>query len=102
MTIGDIQQQAKDLSARQDWANTTIAERVTFLIGEVQELAEEAVLLAAQDNPADQAATRTRLGLEMYDVVWNLCDLANIAGVDLETAFAAKYAINAKRTWPKR
>jgi hypothetical protein len=51
MTIGDIQQQAKDLSARQGWANTTIAERVTFLIGEIQEMAEEALLLAAQDSP---------------------------------------------------
>jgi NTP pyrophosphatase (non-canonical NTP hydrolase) len=101
MTIGEIQQQAKDLSARQGWANTTIAERVTFLIGEIHELAEEAVLLAAQDSPADQEATRTRLGLEIYDVVWNLCDLANIAGVDLESAFAAKLAINSKRTWPK-
>jgi NTP pyrophosphatase (non-canonical NTP hydrolase) len=101
MTIGDIQQQARDLSARQGWANTTIAERVTFLIGEVQELAEEALLLAAQDSPADQAATRTRLGLEMYDVVWNLCDLANIAGVDLEAALASKHANNIQRTWPK-
>ena len=101
MTIGDIQQQAKDLPARQGWANTTIAERVTFLIGEIQELAEEALLPAAQDSPVDQAATRERLSLEMYDVVWNLCDLANITGVDLETAFAAKHAINARRTWPK-
>ena len=102
MTIGDIQQQAKDLSARQGWANTTVEERVTFLIGEVQELAEEALLLAAQNSPADQEATRIRLGLEMYDVVWNLCDLANIAGVDLESAFAAKHSINSKRNWPKR
>jgi NTP pyrophosphatase (non-canonical NTP hydrolase) len=101
MTIADIQQQARDLSAQHGWADTTIAERVRFLIGEVQELAEEARLLAAQNDPADQAATRTRLGLEMYDVVWNLCDLANIAGVDLEAAFAAKHAINAQRTWPK-
>ena len=101
MTIGDIQHQARDLSARQGWANTTIEERVTFLIGEVHEMAEEALLLAAQDNSEDQAATRTRLGLEMYDVVWNLCDLANIAGVDLEAAFASKHAINARRTWPK-
>ena len=101
MTIGDIQQQARDLSSRHGWTDTTIAERVTFLIGEVQELAEEALLLAMQNDPADQAATRTRLGLEMYDVVWNLCDLANIAGVELEAAFAAKQAINAQRTWPK-
>jgi hypothetical protein len=32
MTISDIPQQARNLSARQGWANTTIAERVRFLI----------------------------------------------------------------------
>ena len=101
MTIGDIQQQARNLSARQGWANTTIEERVAFLMGEVHELAEEALLLAAQARPEEQAATRTRLGLEMYDVVWNLCDLANITGVDPEAAYAAKHAINARRTWPE-
>jgi NTP pyrophosphatase (non-canonical NTP hydrolase) len=36
----------------------------------------------------------------MYDVVWNVCDLANIRGVDLETAFARKAAVDKEREWP--
>jgi hypothetical protein len=36
----------------------------------------------------------------MYDMVWSVCDLANITGVDLETSFARKTAINKDREWP--
>jgi NTP pyrophosphatase (non-canonical NTP hydrolase) len=37
----------------------------------------------------------------MYDVVWNVCDLANSLGVDLETSFTKKEAVNKERAWPR-
>jgi NTP pyrophosphatase (non-canonical NTP hydrolase) len=37
--------------------------------------------------------------MEIYDVVWNLFDLADLAGVDLEEAFARKVDLNRSREW---
>jgi NTP pyrophosphatase (non-canonical NTP hydrolase) len=37
--------------------------------------------------------------MEIYDVVWNLLDLADMAGVDLEEAFGKKARLNESREW---
>ena len=37
--------------------------------------------------------------MEMYDVIWNICDLANLLSIDLEASFAAKIEINKTRKW---
>ncbi len=37
--------------------------------------------------------------MEIYDVMWNLCDLADMAGVDLERAFVKKADFNVGREW---
>lgn len=37
--------------------------------------------------------------MEIHDVFWNLCDLAEISGVDLEGAFAEKAKRNRQRSW---
>ncbi|HDR3403502.1 TPA: pyrophosphatase, partial [Bacillus anthracis] len=39
------------------------------------------------------------IGLEMFDVIWNVCDLANKLEIDLEKAFEEKMRINKKREW---
>ena len=45
------------------------------------------------------AAARERLGEEIYDVAWNLLDLADLAGVNLEGAFEKKVRQNEGREW---
>jgi NTP pyrophosphatase (non-canonical NTP hydrolase) len=42
------------------------------------------------------------IGHELADVFVYLCALANRYGVDLETAFRAKEAINERRLWTRR
>jgi len=37
--------------------------------------------------------------MEIYDVIWKLLDLAEMAGVDLEAAFAKRAALNEDREW---
>ncbi len=39
------------------------------------------------------------LGMEIYDAVWNLLDLAEMAGVDVEAAFRKKAYLNESREW---
>lgn len=51
-------------------------------------------------NAAEIEAVTENLGTEIYDVIWNLLDLAEMAGVDLEAAFfAKKAALNKDREW---
>lgn len=99
MTIQELQAQVRELKAAQGWEDTTLEERLGYLLGEVEELSTEVLLLAGLEDAADRAAVRVRLGHEIYDVLWNLCDLADLAGLDLEAALAEKHAINQQRRW---
>jgi len=73
-----------------------------FLVTEVGEVVQETLRLTealGKQPEADLQRIRDNLGMEIYDVVWNLCDLANLAGIDLDAAFAMKAAINRSREW---
>jgi NTP pyrophosphatase (non-canonical NTP hydrolase) len=85
------------LVSRHGW-QTTPQRRMAFLLGETVELAEEVLQLPA-DGSCDPVL-RQRLGREIYDVLWNACDLARLAGVDLLEAAADKRQVNENRTWP--
>jgi NTP pyrophosphatase (non-canonical NTP hydrolase) len=100
MTIEELQRHARELSDAQGWHDTTPEQRALWLVTEVGELVREVLQFAAVEDEDARTAARQRLGAEMYDVVWNVCDLANITGVDLETAFATKAAVNKAREWP--
>ena len=96
--IKEFQEHAKELAQR--LPEITVEQRVIFLMTEVGEVAREVLRLA---HSADQAKTdviKADLGMEMYDVIWNICDLANLLQIDLEQAFAAKIEINKHRVWP--
>lgn len=97
MNISDIQRQALDLSTKHEWSDRSVDQRFRYLIGEVGELSQE-LLRYSRDEENKEDVDRA-VGHEIYDVVWNLCDLANQLGIDLETAFCEKLAINKQREW---
>ena len=99
MTIQELQAQVRELKTAQGWEDTTLEERLGYLLGEIEELRTEVLLLAGREDATDRAAARVRLGHEIYDVLWNLCDLDHLAGIDLEAALAEKHAINQQRRW---
>jgi NTP pyrophosphatase (non-canonical NTP hydrolase) len=71
---------------------------MAFLLGEALELAEEVLQLPAGGPP--DGPLRQRLGREIYDVLWNACDLARLTGIDVVQAAADKRDVNATRIWP--
>jgi NTP pyrophosphatase (non-canonical NTP hydrolase) len=99
MTIGELQEHVKELSDAQGWGPRSAETRMLYLVTEVGELAKEVLDLAGAHSQDEVAVAKERLGLEMYDVVWNLFDLANIVGLDVEAAFARKIEINRGRAW---
>ncbi len=38
-------------------------------------------------------------GMESYDVIWNLLDLADMADADLEAAFVKRSTLSEDREW---
>lgn len=45
----------------------------------------------------DADEVKERVGMEMCDVFWNMCDLANLLGLDLEQCFTQKMDVNKQR-----
>ena len=91
-----MQLDVKKFSEEKGFSNTTIEQRTIFLVTEVGEAAKE-VLNILYDEKVDQL--KERLGLELYDVFWNVIELANKLEIDLEEAFQKKREINALREW---
>jgi NTP pyrophosphatase (non-canonical NTP hydrolase) len=92
-TMADVER----LVARHGWESTP-RRRMAMLLGEAIELAEEVLQLPAHGDGDKESLQR--VGHEMYDVLWNLCDLARLTGIDLAQAAADKRLINEHRTWP--
>jgi NTP pyrophosphatase (non-canonical NTP hydrolase) len=100
MDIRQFQRHVRSLSERLD--TLTPERRILYLVSEVGETVDEVMdlLNAGPDAPdAELAARKERIGMELYDVIWNAVDLANMLDIDLEAAFAKKIAINATRKW---
>jgi NTP pyrophosphatase (non-canonical NTP hydrolase) len=97
MKISEIQQQALELRARNAWSDGNPDQRFRYLIAEVGELARE--LLRYQWPDQDRAEIDRAVGHEIYDIVWNLCDLANQLGIELEPYFDEKLQLNRSRRW---
>jgi NTP pyrophosphatase (non-canonical NTP hydrolase) len=95
--IKALQEHAKELA--QILPEITVEQRMLFLLTEVGEVAREVLRLSRSADQANADAIKADLGMEMYDVIWNICDLANMLGIDLEACFAAKIEINKTRKW---
>ena len=95
--IKELQEHAKELA--QVLPAITVEQRMLFLMTEVGEVTGEVLRLSRSADQANVDAIRADLGMEMYDLIWNICDLANMLSIDLEASFAAKIAINKTRKW---
>ena len=99
MTIRELQAHADALCQQQGWTDHNPSQRFRYLISEGGELSKELTRLEWNPNGTAIDEIKRNIGHEIYDIVWNLCELANQLEIDLETAFAEKQAINAARRW---
>jgi NTP pyrophosphatase (non-canonical NTP hydrolase) len=97
LTIAELQRQVRQLNDAKGF-EITLEQRLAYPMTEVGEVARE-VLKLSRAEETDVEATVEALGMEIYDVVWNLLDLADMAGVDLEEAFGKKARLNESREW---
>lgn len=102
MQISEIQEHVAELTDLHGWHETSLEQGVMLLVTEVGEVTKDVLSLLRAQKRLDEAAInqiKENLGMEIFDVMWNLFNLANLAGIDLETAFTEKIRINRGRTW---
>ena len=95
MNISEIQQHASDLCAKNNWNHRSTDQRMLYLLTEIGELSSE--LIKLKQNESDLPGLKREIGHEMFDVIWNICDLANLLDIDLEKYANDKRDLNNKR-----
>ena len=94
----------REFTEARDWARFHDPKSLTLaLVGEVGEVAELVQWLPADEagGTAEGSRLRARLGDELADVLLYLVRLADVAGVDLAGAAAAKLTANERRFLPE-
>jgi NTP pyrophosphatase (non-canonical NTP hydrolase) len=91
--LSEFQQYVSNFSKEKGFADATIERRTMYLMAELGELTEAII------KHSEGKDTKREIGLEMFDVIWNVCDLANKLEIDLEEAFQEKMEINRDREW---
>jgi NTP pyrophosphatase (non-canonical NTP hydrolase) len=97
MKLNDIQKHAEELCRKNNWIDRSIDQRFRFLISELGELSNELIKLNQADQNLDEL--KRKIGHEMFDVIWNICDLANLLEIDLERYADEKVNLNNQRNF---
>ena len=97
MKIREIQEHAEDLCRKNGWLDRTPDQRFRYLISEVGELSNDLIRLNQSNQNPDEL--KTKIGHEMFDVMWNICDLANLLDIDLEKCAQEKRDLNNQRNF---
>jgi NTP pyrophosphatase (non-canonical NTP hydrolase) len=90
-TLQEIQQNALQLRHAKGWPDASPERRFLFL---VEEVGERARVLQGHAGDANDGG-----GEKLFDVIWNVCDLANLLGLDLDAAAERKIGGNHGRIW---
>lgn len=97
MTLEEYQDLIKQLVVERGFDKETVPEVFTLLVEEVGELAK--AIRKANGQKIGAHSKQREVAEEAADVFWLLIDICNRLDIDLAEAFAAKEAINRKRSW---
>lgn len=97
MKLKTVQEYAESLSRQEGWSKESLKTRLDYLHSEVQEAIEEVYEYNKAETQEDQERIREKLSLELFDIIWNVAELANRFDIDLEVASEKKMRLNANR-----
>jgi len=98
-TLKDYQAFVVELEAERGFSDQGPIQKCLLLGEEVGELFK--AVRKAEGLVVDQASKFGGVGEELADILVYLCSVANRYGVDLETAFRDKEAVNRTRVWSR-
>ena len=99
-TLADFQKYVADMKAERGF-NTTDAVYECLLLGEEVGELFKAVRKNRKGSHIETGSTAGDIEEELADIFIFLCGIANISGIDLETAFRNKEEVNKQRQWQK-
>lgn len=102
MELKDIQDYAQALSSQQGWGNETIQTRLHYLKSEIIEATQEITKIESANTEEERLQNVEDLGLELFDILWNVSEIANRYGIDLDASAEKKMDINSKRSFSKK
>lgn len=76
---------------------TNFEQRTIFLGTEVGEVQKEALKLLGAYGAEARDTAKDRLAQELCDLIWNACDLATMAGIELDESMRALLEKNKSR-----
>ncbi|MBO1002167.1 MazG nucleotide pyrophosphohydrolase domain-containing protein [Pseudogracilibacillus auburnensis] len=98
MNIKELQQYVSRFCDEKGFEGIPLETRVMYLISEIGELTDDLLEIKGATTEKQEVIKRN-IGHEMFDVTWNIFDLANKLDIDLEAAFKEKMNINENREW---
>lgn len=102
MRLQDLQEYTHHLTRVQGWGDETLETRLNYLKSEIKEAEEEIYLIGSATSDEHKEKHVEDLGLELFDVLWNVAELANRYGIDLEVAAKKKMMRNSKRNFSEK
>ncbi len=102
VTLESITRGVRQLHDVQNWPRRPPEQRLQFLISEVFELWDALVAYRnAEDTKraVDAERIKAEVGKEIFDILWNLADLADTLGIDLASSAKEKQEELLKRDW---
>lgn len=102
MKLKDLQEYAHCLSTQQGWGKETIQTRLHYLKSEILEATEEISSIESAKTKEEQSIHTENLGLELFDILWNVSEIANRYGIDLTVSAEKKMQINSQRSFSKK
>lgn len=97
MNLKDYQEYALSLSKKHGWDKEPLSMRLAYLKCELKEVLTEVDNVLKSETITEAEDSKVKLGHELFDLLWNVSDLANRFGIDLEVAAQQKMMINSNR-----
>lgn len=102
MHLKQIQEYAEKLSKQEGWDKETLETRIAYLKSELDEALQEIAKHSSTNCTLVRQEAIKNLGFELYDVIWNVAEIANRFNIDLDVSAEQKMGINSNRTFSEK
>ena len=99
MRLREMQEYARRLSSKHGWDEEPLEVRLKYMRSEFKEVLDEVEAYQQADSEEAKEQIKRKLGYELHDLIWNISDLANRFGIDLEESCWEKRQINENRVF---
>lgn len=102
LDLKHLQEYAHYLSTTRGWDKECIRTRLHYLKSEILEATREIEAIHKVTSLEDRKKHIDNLGLELFDIIWNVAEIANRYGIDLTLSSERKMLINQKRDFSEK